>query len=77
MFKIIQLDVSNNYLYTGNNSNNHQLYKWYDLKNEPILQSQNFERINHPFTVDPTYINKKFSNMKDEIFIHQCGRWPC
>ena len=44
MFKIIQLDVSNNYLYTRSNSNNHQLYKWYDLKNEPILQSQNFER---------------------------------
>ena len=41
------------------------------------MESQNFERINHPFTVDPTYINKKFSNMKDEIFIHQCGRWPC
>ena len=44
MFKIIQLDVSNNYLYTGSNSYNYQLYKWYDLKNEPILQSQNFER---------------------------------
>jgi len=44
MFKIIQLDVSNNCLYTESNSNNHQLYKWYDLKNEPILQSQNFER---------------------------------
>jgi FkbM family methyltransferase len=41
------------------------------------MKSQNFERINHPFTVDPTYINKKFIEKKDEIFIHQCGPWPC
>ena len=41
------------------------------------MESQNFERINNPFTVDPTYINKNFVDKKHEIFIHQCGSWPC
>ena len=45
MFKIIQLDVSWNYLYAENNSNKYEAYNWYDLKNEPILQSQNFEKL--------------------------------
>ena len=44
MFKIIQLDVSNNYLYIKTNSNNYEVYNWDDFKNNPILQKQNFER---------------------------------
>jgi FkbM family methyltransferase len=37
------------------------------------LASQNFERIHHPNTHDPTYINKKFMHLKDQIFIYQQG----
>ena len=33
--------------------------------------SQNFIKVNHPNTTDPTYINKKFLNMKKKIFIKQ------
>lgn len=33
--------------------------------------SQNFIKVNHPNTIDPTYINKKFLNMKKKIFIKQ------
>ena len=35
------------------------------------LISQNFKKINHPNTQDPTYINNKFIHLKDEIFIYQ------
>lgn len=41
------------------------------------MESQNFIKITHPNTVDPTYLNKKFIHLKDDIFIHQCGPWPC
>ncbi len=41
MIKIIQLNVSNNYLHT---KYEFEQYKWHDLRNKPILQSQNFER---------------------------------
>ena len=37
------------------------------------LASQNFERIHHPNTHDPTYINKKFMHLKDQIYIYQQG----
>lgn len=37
------------------------------------LESQNFERINHPNTSDPTFLNKKFAHLKDAIFIWQRG----
>lgn len=37
------------------------------------LESQHFERIHHPNTHDPTYINKKFMELKDSIFIYQKG----
>ena len=40
------------------------------------MKSQNFERINHRNTSDPTYINKKYIHLKDKIWIHQCGPWP-
>ena len=41
------------------------------------MESINFTKINHSFTVDPTYINNKFLHLKDKIFIHQSGPWPC
>jgi hypothetical protein len=44
MFKIIKFNATNNNLYAVHSLFNHQLYNWYDLKNEPILQSHNFER---------------------------------
>ncbi len=37
------------------------------------LETQNFIKINHPNTQDPTYINKKFLDKKDTIFIYQNG----
>lgn len=41
------------------------------------MESQDFIRVNHPNTRDPTYLNKKFIHLKDSIWIHQCGEWPC
>ena len=35
------------------------------------LLSQNFEKINHPNTDDPTFINKKFKHLYDKIYIYQ------
>jgi FkbM family methyltransferase len=37
------------------------------------LTSQNFIRVFHPNTDDPTYINNKFIHLKDTIFIYQKG----
>lgn len=37
------------------------------------LESQGFERIRHPNTSDPTFLNKKFAHLKDAIFIWQRG----
>lgn len=37
------------------------------------LEEQNFIRISHENTHDPTFINKKFLHLKDEIFIYQNG----
>ena len=42
-----------------------------------FMVSQGFIRIKHPNTVDPTYINLKFLHLKDKVWIHQCGPWPC
>jgi FkbM family methyltransferase len=42
-----------------------------------FMISQGFNRIKHPNTVDPTYINTKFLHLKDKVWIHQCGPWPC
>ena len=33
--------------------------------------SQNFEKINHPNTFDPTFLNKKFKNIAHDIYIEQ------
>lgn len=41
------------------------------------MESQGFIKINHDNTMDPTYINSKFLHLKDKIWIHQCGNWPC
>jgi FkbM family methyltransferase len=41
------------------------------------MESQGFIRINHHNTMDPTYINSKFLHLKDKIWIHQSGPWPC
>jgi FkbM family methyltransferase len=41
------------------------------------MKSQGFIRVNHINTRDPTYLNSKFLHLKDEIWIHQCGPWPC
>jgi len=35
------------------------------------MNSQNFVRINHPKTKDPTYINNNFIHLKDVIYIYQ------
>lgn len=35
------------------------------------LKSQGFERIQHPNTTDPTFINSKFLHLRDSIFIYQ------
>jgi FkbM family methyltransferase len=43
---------------------------------DEYMESQNFIRVNHVNTVDPTYLNKKFLHLKDKIWIHQCGNWP-
>lgn len=37
------------------------------------LESQNFILINHPNTIDPTFINNKFLYLKDDIYIAQIG----
>ena len=33
--------------------------------------SQNFIKVNHPNTQDPTYLNKKFIHLKDKIYLDQ------
>lgn len=38
---------------------------------EKYLISKNFIRINHPNTEDPTFINKKFMNLYNDIYIYQ------
>jgi FkbM family methyltransferase len=35
------------------------------------MLSQNFIKINHPNTVDPTFVNKKFINISKKIYISQ------
>jgi hypothetical protein len=37
------------------------------------MESQGFERVHHGNTHDPTYINRKFMHLKDEVFIYQKG----
>ncbi len=44
---------------------------------DKFMLSQGFIRIKNPNTTDPTYINSKFEHLKDKIWIHQCGPWPC
>lgn len=44
---------------------------------DKFMISQGFKRIKHSNTIDPTYINLKFEHLKDNIWIHQCGPWPC
>ena len=36
------------------------------------MLSQNFIKVNHPNTTDPTFINKKFYSLKNKIYIEQC-----
>ena len=36
------------------------------------MNSQNFVKILHPNTKDPTYLNMKFYDLKDNVFIYQC-----
>jgi len=44
---------------------------------DEYMKNQNFIRIHHPNTKDPTYLNIKFIHLRDKIWIHQCGPWPC
>ena len=37
------------------------------------MTSIGFERVNHPNTSDPTYLNPKFKHLADSIFIYQRG----
>ena len=50
--------------YENTEDNNEQNINKYML-------SQNFIKINHPNTRDPTYLNKKFINLKDSIYLWQ------
>jgi FkbM family methyltransferase len=38
---------------------------------EQYLLTQNFIKVNHPNTRDPTFLNKKFIHLKDSIYIYQ------
>ena len=38
---------------------------------EKYLITQNFIRINHPKTEDPTFINIKFKHLYNQIYIYQ------
>lgn len=40
---------------------------------EKYLNEQNFIKINHPNTCDPTFVNKKFLHLQNKIYIHQQG----
>jgi FkbM family methyltransferase len=44
---------------------------------DEYMISQNFVKVTHINTKDPTYLNKKFEHLKDIVWIHQCGPWPC
>jgi hypothetical protein len=55
-------------------------YLWFQNENcsnntsenmEEYLLTQNFIKINHPNTEDPTFINRKFIELKDKIYIYQ------
>jgi len=35
------------------------------------LKAQNFEKINHPNTVEPTFLNNKFKHLYDKIYIRK------
>jgi hypothetical protein len=35
------------------------------------MLSQNFVKIDHPKTKDPTFLNIKFAHLRDSIYIHQ------
>jgi FkbM family methyltransferase len=48
-----------------------------EINMDEYMKSQNFIRIEHINTRDPTYLNEKFMHLKDKIWIHQCGNWPC
>jgi FkbM family methyltransferase len=41
---------------------------------ETYLLTQNFIKINHPNTVDPTFVNKKFIELYNKIYIYQGGK---
>jgi hypothetical protein len=59
----VTLEPENNqYLGTNNSVNSINDY----------MKSIGFQRINHSKTNDPTFINEKFINLKDNISIFQC-----
>jgi len=43
---------------------------------DKYMESINFIKIDHPNTADPTYLNSKFIDIRNKIWIHQCGPWP-
>lgn len=53
---------SNQYMNCGHNTPSNM---------EEYLTSQNFTRIYHPRTRDPTFINNKFVHLKDNIYLYQ------
>jgi len=55
---------SNQYLNCNNNT---------EINMINYLEKYDFIRVKHPNTSDPTFLNKKFMHMKDDIFICQCG----
>lgn len=38
---------------------------------DAYMLSQNFVRVKHPNTTDPTYLNTKYTDMKDNVYIYQ------
>ena len=52
------------YQYHGANECNVQNIQTY-------MESQNFVRVQHPYTRDPTFLNKKYEHIKRNIFICQ------
>ena len=65
MEKIVYVTLEEDSInYENVNDNNEQNITEYMLSN-------NFIKIDHPNTVDPTYLNKKFINLKDTIYLWQ------
>jgi len=63
--KVVYITLEEEYkAYKNSTNNNLEEFDKY-------LNSQNFKRITHPNTSDPTYLNEKFIDISDTIYINQ------